>query len=241
MSGHSKWNNIKNKKGKEDARRGKIFTKLARQITVAAKEGGLDPDYNPSLKVAIDKAKAENMPNDNIDRAIAKAGGGDNDDNFEEIVYEGYGPGGVAVMVHCLTDNRNRTAPEVRHIFDKYAGNLGQPGCVSFMFDKKGSLGVLKEGLDEDEFTLIAIDAGAEDVVDRGEAFEIVTEPEDYHNVRKALEDEGHSFIESDITYIPQTETALDDEEDIKNMEKLVDALEDNDDVTDVFTSWERD
>ncbi len=144
-------------------------------------------------------------------------------------------------MVHCLTDNRNRTAPEVRHIFDKYAGNLGQPGCVSFMFDKKGSLGVLKEGLDEDEFTLIAIDAGAEDVVDRGEAFEIVTEPEDYHNVRKALEDEGHSFIESDITYIPQTETALDDEEDIKNMEKLIDALEDNDDVTDVFTSWERD
>ena len=195
MSGHSKWNNIKNKKGKEDARKGKIFTKLARQITVAAKEGGLDPDYNPSLKVAIDKAKAENMPNDNIERAIAKAGGGDNDDNFEEIVYEGYGPGGVAVMVHCLTDNRNRTAPEIRHLFDKFAGNLGQPGCVSFMFDKKGSLGVLKEGLDEDEFTLIAIDAGAEDVVDRGEAFEIITEPEDYHNVSYIRFNEGVTFI----------------------------------------------
>ncbi|MBU5670040.1 YebC/PmpR family DNA-binding transcriptional regulator [Peptoniphilus sp. MSJ-1] len=241
MSGHSKWNNIKNKKGKEDAKRGKIFTKLARQITVAAKEGGLDPDYNPSLKVAIDKAKAENMPNDNIDRAIAKAGGADSDDNFEEITYEGYGPGGVAVMVKCLTDNRNRTAPEIRHAFDKYSGNLGQPGCVSFMFDQKGQLGVEKEGLDEDEFTLSAIDYGAEDVIDRGEAFEILTSVDDYHNVRKSLEDDGYSFIESDITYIPQTTASLTDEEDIKNMEKLIDVLEDNDDVQDVYTSWERD
>lgn len=241
MSGHSKWNNIKNKKGKEDAKRGKIFTKLARQITVAAKEGGLDPDYNPSLKVAIDKAKAENMPNDNIDRAIAKAGGADSDDNFEEITYEGYGPGGVAVMVKCLTDNRNRTAPEIRHAFDKYSGNLGQPGCVSFMFDQKGILGVLKEGIDEDEFMLQAIDYGAEDVVDMGEGFEVRTSVEDYHNVRKLLEDDGYSFIESDITYIPQTTASLTDEEDIKNMEKLIDVLEDNDDVQDVYTSWERD
>lgn len=241
MSGHSKWNNIKNKKGKEDAKRGKIFTKLARQITVAAKEGGLDPDYNPSLKVAIDKAKAENMPNDNIERAIAKAGGADSDDNFEEITYEGYGPGGVAVMVKCLTDNRNRTAPEIRHAFDKYSGNLGQPGCVSFMFDQKGQLGVEKEGLDEDEFTLSAIDYGAEDVIDRGEAFEVLTSVDDYHNVRKSLEEDGYSFIESDITYIPQTTASLTDEEDIKNMEKLIDVLEDNDDVQDVYTSWERD
>jgi len=241
MSGHSKWNNIKNKKGKEDAKRGKIFTKLARQITVAAKEGGLDPDYNPSLKVAIDKAKAENMPNDNIKRAIEKAGGADSDDNFEEITYEGYGPGGVAVMVKCLTDNRNRTAPEIRHVFDKYNGNLGQPGCVSFMFDQKGILGVLKDGIDEDEFMLQAIDYGAEDVVDMGECFEVRTSVEDYHNVRKSLEDDGYNFVESDITYIPQTTAELSEESDINNMEKLIDALEDNDDVQDVYTSWERD
>ncbi len=242
MSGHSKWNNIKNKKGKEDAKKGKIFTKLARQITVAAKEGGSDPEYNASLKVAIDKAKAENMPNDNIDRAIKKGSGEEGSDDFEEVVYEGYGPNGVAVMVNCLTDNRNRTAPEIRHLFDKYNGNLGQPGCVSFMFDQKGVFGLLKDGIeDEDEFTLKALEYGAEDVKDMGEGYEIITSPDDYHSVRKSLEDEGYSFVESDITYIPQTTVSLTDEKDISNMEKLVDALEDNDDVQDVFTSWERD
>ncbi|MET3616565.1 YebC/PmpR family DNA-binding regulatory protein [Peptoniphilus olsenii] len=240
MAGHSKWNNIKNKKGKEDAKRGKIFTKLARQITVAAKEGGLDPEYNSSLKVAIDKAKAENMPNDNIERAIKKGSGSESSDAFEEVMYEGYGPNGVAVMVSCLTDNRNRTAPEIRHLFDKYNGNLGQPGCVSFMFDQKGVLGVLKDGIDEDEFTLEVIEYGAEDVKDMGEGFEIITSPEDYHQVRKSLEDDGYTFVESDITYLPQTTVDLTSEDDIKNMEKLIDALEDNDDVQDVYTSWER-
>ena len=239
MSGHSKWHNIQAKKGKADAARGKVFTKLGRELLIAVKEGGPDPAGNSKLKNVIAKCKAANMPNDTINNAIKKASG--SNESYEEVTYEGYGTNGVAVIVSAATDNRNRTAPDVRHLFDKYSGNLGQPGCVSFMFDKKGSLGVLKEGLDEDEFTLTAIDAGAEDVIDRGEAFEIITAPEDYIDVRKALEDAGHSFIESEITYIPQTTTELTDEEDIKNMDKLIDALEDNDDVTDVYTSWERD
>lgn len=242
MSGHSKWNNIKNKKGKEDAKKGRIFTKLGRYIMVAAREGGPDPDYNPSLKVAIDKAKAENMPNDNIERAIKKATGEGADDNFEEIVYEGYGPSGIAVMVSCLTDNRNRTAPDIRHAFDKYGGNLGQPGCVSFMFEKKGQLGILKsENMDEEEFMLTALDLGADDVIDRGDAIEVVTAPEDYHAVRKGLEEAGYEFVQSDITYIPATYTKLESESDIKNMGKLIDALEDNDDVQDVYTNWDTD
>lgn len=242
MSGHSKWNNIKNKKGKEDARKGRIFTKLGRYIMVAAREGGPDPDYNPSLKVAIDKAKAENMPNDNIERAIKKATGEGADDNFEEIVYEGYGPSGIAVMVSCLTDNRNRTAPDIRHAFDKYGGNLGQPGCVSFMFEKKGQLGILKtEQMDEEELMMEALELGADDVIDRGDAMEITTTPEDYHGVRKGLEEAGYEFVQSDITYIPATYTKLESPEDIKNMEKLIDALEDNDDVQDVYTNWDND
>lgn len=242
MSGHSKWNNIKNKKGKEDARRGKIFTKLGRYIMVAVKEGGPDPEYNAALKVAIDKAKAENMPNDNIERAIKKGSGELGQDNFEEITYEGYGPSGIAVMVKCLTDNRNRTAPEVRHAFDKNGGNLGQPGCVSFMFEKKGQLGVLKhEDVDEEEFMLLALDLGAEDVIDRYEAYEIITSPEAYEEVRDGLEENGYEFVQSDITFIPSNYTELTDEEDIKSMEKLIDTLEDNDDVQDVYTNWDTD
>ena len=240
MSGHSKWNNIKNKKGKEDARRGKIFTKLGRYIMVAAKEGGPDPEYNASLKVAIDKAKAENMPNDNIERAIKKGCGELGQDNFEEITYEGYGPSGIAVMVKCLTDNRNRTAPEVRHAFDKNGGNLGQPGCVSFMFEKKGQLGVLKhENVDEEEFMLLALDLGAEDVIDRDEAFEIITSPESYEEVRDGLEENGYEFVQSDITFLPSNYTELTDENDIKLMEKLIDTLEDNDDVQSVYYNCE--
>ncbi|MDO5715979.1 MAG: YebC/PmpR family DNA-binding transcriptional regulator [Tissierellia bacterium] len=242
MAGHSKWSNIKNKKGKEDAKRGRIFTKLGRYIMVAAKEGGADPEYNPALKVAIDKAKSENMPNDNIERAIKKGTGEGSTESFEEVTYEGYGPSGIAVMVTCLTDNRNRTAPEIRHAFDKHGGNLGQPGCVSFMFERKGQMGILKgDHVDEDELMLTAIDLGAEDVIDRGEAFEIVTEPDQYHSVRKGLEEEGFEFVQSDITYLPSNYTSLESEEDIKNMEKLIDALEDNDDVQDVYTNWDVD
>lgn len=240
MSGHSKWNNIKNKKGKEDAKKGRVFTKLGRYIMVAVKEGGPDPEYNPSLKAAIDKAKAENMPNDNIERAIKKGSGEGADSVFEEIIYEGYGPSGTAVMVSCLTDNRNRTAPDVRHAFDKYGGNLGQSGCVAFMFDKKGQLGIEKtDSIDEDELMLSAIDLGADDVIDRGEAFEVLTPPELYSQVRNGLEEQGYDFIKSEITYIPQNYTELTEEKDIVNMEKLIDILEDNDDVQEVYTNWE--
>lgn len=240
MAGHSKWNNIKNKKGKEDAKRGKIFTKLARYITVAAREGGPDPDYNASLKAAIEKAKAENMPNDNIDRAIKKASGAGDQDNFEEITYEGYGPSGIAVMVKCLTDNRNRTAPDVRHAFDKNGGNMGNSGCVSFMFDRKGQLGiVLEEGMDPDQVLLDAIDSGAEDVQILEDGIEITTEPEDFHQVYSSLGDKGYKFVISEINYIPQTTTSLSDENDIKNMRKLIDQLEDNDDVQEVYHNWD--
>ncbi len=240
MSGHSKWNNIKNRKGKEDAKRGRIFTKLGRNIIVAVREGGPDPNYNPSLKVAIDKAKAENMPNDNIERAIKKGSGEGSDANYEQITYEGYGPAGIAVMVACLTDNRNRTAPDIRHLFDKNGGNLGQPGCVSFMFDKRGQIGIEKtENIDAEDLMMHAIEYGAMDVIEREEVFEILTEPEDYHAVRSGLENEGYEFIQSDITYIPQNYSSLSDEEDIKKLEKLIDSLEDNDDVQEVYTNWE--
>lgn len=240
MSGHSKWHNIKQKKGKEDAKRGRIFTKLGKYIMVAVKEGGPDPDYNPQLKVAIDKAKAENMPNDNIERAIKKGSGADSAETYEEITYEGYGPSGIAVLVECLTDNRNRTAPDVRHAFDKYGGNLGTTGSVAFMFDKKGQIVVLSEGVDGDELMMIAIEAGAEDVIESEDAYEVLTAAEDYHKVRGALEEAGYEFVQSEITYIPQNYTKLTDPEDIKNMSKMIDMLEDNDDVQEVYTNWDR-
>lgn len=240
MSGHSKWHNIKQKKGKEDAKRGRIFTKLGKYIMVAVKEGGPDPDYNPQLKVAIDKAKAENMPNDNIERAIKKGSGADAAETYEEITYEGYGPSGIAVLVECLTDNRNRTAPDVRHAFDKYGGNLGTTGSVSFMFDKKGQIVILSDGIDGDELMMIAIDAGAEDVIEEEDAYEVITAAEDYHKVRAALEEGGYEFVQSEITYIPQTYTTLTNPDDIKNMEKMIDMLEENDDVQEVYTNWDR-
>ncbi len=240
MSGHSKWSTIKHKKGKEDARRGKVFTKLARYIMVAAKEGGGDPDYNPSLKAAIDKAKAENMPNDNIDRAIKKGTGEMGSESFEEIIYEGYGPSGVAVIVNCLTDNRNRTASDVRHAFDKFGGNLGQSGSVSFMFDRKGLLAIEKtDEIDEDELTLLAIELGAEDFISEEDGFEVITDPSSFNAVRDGLEEAGYSFIAAEITFIPQTYTALESEEDIKNIEKMIDMLEDNDDVQEVYHNWD--
>ncbi|MDR7870140.1 MAG: YebC/PmpR family DNA-binding transcriptional regulator [Tissierellaceae bacterium] len=240
MAGHSKWNNIKNKKGKEDAKRGKIFTKLGRYIMVAAKEGGPDPDYNPALKAAIDKAKAENMPNDNIERAIKKGTGELGSDNFEEIIYEGYGPAGIAVFVQCLTDNRNRTAPDVRHAFDKCGGNLGQSGSVTFMFDRKGIIAIERtDSIDEDELTMLAIELGAEDFEAQEAGFEVTTAPEDFDSVRNGLADAGYEFAMAEISYVPQTTVELTNPDDIKNMEKLIDMLEDNDDVQEVYHNWE--
>ncbi|WP_352419897.1 YebC/PmpR family DNA-binding transcriptional regulator [Proteiniborus sp.] len=240
MSGHSKWSTIKHKKGKADAQRGKLFTKLARYITVAVKEGGPDPEYNNNLKNAIEKAKEENMPNDNIERAIKKGSGDLDGANFEEITYEGYGPGGVAVFVECLTDNRNRTASDVRHAFDKFGGNLGSTGCVSWMFDRKGLLIVNRDKeVDEDELMLKAIDAGADDFSAEDEYFEIITAPESYEQVKESLKEEGYNFSTSEVTYLPQNETKLEEEKDIKNMVKLIDALEDSDDVQEVFHNWD--
>ncbi|MGO1469117.1 MAG: YebC/PmpR family DNA-binding transcriptional regulator [Tissierella sp.] len=239
MAGHSKWSNIKNKKGKEDAKRGKIFTKLGRYIMVAAKEGGPDPEYNPSLKAAIDKAKAENMPNDNIERAIKKGSGEGGLDDFEEIVYEGYGPGGVAVFTNCLTDNRNRTAADVRHIFDKFEGNLGQAGSVTFMFDRKGVIAIERDdSIDEDELTMLSIELDAEDFEVSEDGYEIITEPGQFNHVKEGLEKEGYKFAMAEISFIPQTTISL-NEEDEKNMGKLVDMLEDNDDIQEVHHNWE--
>jgi YebC/PmpR family DNA-binding regulatory protein len=242
MAGHSKWNNIKHRKGKEDAKRAKIFTKLGRNIMVATKEGGSDPEFNPALKAAIEKAKASNMPNDNIERAIKRGAGELGADNFEEIVYEGYGPSGIAVFVECLTDNRNRTAPEIRHAFDKFGGNLGQSGSVTFMFDRKGLLAIERDdSIDEDELMMLAIDLGAEDFEAEEEGFEIITEPGDFDKVRDGLAEAGYKFAMAELTHIPQTTVKLTDPDDIKNMEKLIDALEDNDDVQEVYHNWEMD
>lgn len=240
MSGHSKWSTIKHKKGKEDARRGKVFTKLARYIMVAVKDGGADPDYNPSLKAAIDKAKAENMPNDNIDRAIKKGAGEMGADIFEEIIYEGYGPSGVAVIVNCLTDNRNRTASDVRHAFDKFGGNLGQSGSVAFMFERKGLIAIERtDDMDEDELTMLAIELGAEDFSADEEGFEIITNTSDFNTIRDGLQNSGYSFAAAELTYVPLTYASLESENDIKNIEKMIDMLEENDDVQDVYHNWE--
>lgn len=240
MSGHSKWNNIKNKKGKEDAKRAKEFTKLARYIMVAAKEGGADPDYNPALKTAIDKAKAVNMPNDNIERALKKGSGEADDANYEEIIYEGYGPGGIAVFVTCLTDNRNRTAPDVRHAFDKCGGNLGNSGCVTFMFDHKGVLAVERtDSLNEDDLTMAAIELGAEDIISEEEGLEILTAVEAFSKVKDGLAEQGYRFVMAELSYLPQNMTKLSDDADRQKMEKLIDMLEDLDDVQDVYHNWD--
>lgn len=239
MAGHSKWNNIKHKKGKEDAKKAKVFAKMSRYITVAARSGGLDPEFNPELKVAIDKAKSENMPNDNIERALKKAAGDQAAADFEEILYEGYGPSGVAVMVTALTDNRNRTAPDVRHAFDKNGGNLGTTGCVSFMFDKLGTIIIEKSAkVDEDDLTLQAIDLGADDIEVLDDAYEITTSPENFLAVKNGLEEAGFEVAAGEIGYLPQNYVDLEDEEDIKKMTKLIDMLEDHDDVQEVFHNW---
>jgi len=232
--------NIINKKGKQDAKRAKIFTKHARAIAVAAKEGGGNPDYNAALKTAIDKAKADNMPNDNIDRAIAKGAGAGANENYETIVYEGYGPGGVAVIVETLTDNKNRTAGNVRYYFDKNGGNLGTSGCVSFMFDNKGQILIeASDDVSEDELMEAALEAGAEDFITEEDGYEVVTAPEDFAAVRDELKAKGYEFISADVKLIPQTTTGLTDETMLKNMNRLVDMLEDDDDVQNVYHNWE--
>lgn len=239
MSGHSKWKTIKAKKGKEDQRRASVFTKLARYITVAVKEGGSNPEFNPSLKSAIEKAKAENMPNDNIERAIKKGEGGEGDANYENVTYEGYGIGGVAVIVECLTDNRNRTASDVRHAFDKHGGNLGTTGCVSYLFDKKGFIAIENDGsVDEDTLTMDAIDLGAEDFKAYEEGYEIYTSVEDFNQVVEGLKDRGYKLSDFDISNIPQTTVKLDEEQAIK-FEKMVDELEESDDVQSVSHNLE--
>ena len=241
MSGHSKWNNIKNKKEKSDSQRAKIFTKIGREIAVAVKAGGPDLANNAKLKDVIAKAKSLNVPNDNIERSIKKAAGDGDASNYESITYEGYGPSGVAVIVETLTDNRNRTASSMRHYFDKFGGNLGQVGCVGFMFDKKGVIIIDNEEKEIDEETLMmqALDAGASDFAAEENYFEIATEPDDFTAVCDALEAEGYKFASAQVENVPQTTVTLTSEDDIKNMNKLVDALEEDDDVQDIYHNWE--
>ena len=233
--------NIINKKGKQDAKRAKIFTKHARAIAVAAKEGGGNPDYNAALKTAIEKAKADNMPNDNIERAVAKGAGAGANENYETIVYEGYGPGGVAVIVETLTDNKNRTAGNVRYYFDKNGGNLGTSGCVSFMFDNKGQILIeASDDVSEDELMEVALEAGAEDFITEEDGYEQSSAAsEDFAAVRDELQAKGYEFISADVKLIPQTTTELTDETQLKMMNKLVDMLEDDDDVQNVYHNWE--
>ena len=243
MSGHSKWHNIQKTKGAADAKRSQAFTKIAREILVAVKEGGSgDPNNNSKLATVIAKAKAVNMPNDNIKRTIDKALGAGNTDNFENVTYEGYGPNGVAVIVEALTDNRQRTAPEVRHYFDKFGGNLGAVGCVSWSFDRKGVIVIDNtEGeLDEDTVMMDALEAGAADFESDGGALEITTDPDAFNDVVKALEEKGYSFVNADIEMVPQNYVKLESEDDVKNMEKLIEFLEDNDDVQNVWHNWEQ-
>ncbi len=239
MSGHSKWNNIKKKKEKTDAAKAKVFTKIGREIAVIVKTGGANPNENSKLKDVIAKAKANNVPNENIERIIKKAAGDGEANNYEELIYEGYGIGGVAVVVETLSDNRNRTAGEMRHYFDKCGGNLGQSGSVMFMFDRKGIITIEAEGLEEDAALEAALEAGADDFNFDGDVFEITTEPNDMGAVRDALEAAGYSFLSAEVAYIPQTMTALEDEEAVTKMEKLIDMLEENDDVQAVWHNWE--
>ena len=236
MSGHSKWHNIQAKKGKADAQRGAIFTKIGREIAIAVREGGANPESNGKLRDIIAKAKANNMPNDNIQRSIKKASGELSNVVYEEITYEGYAPGGVAVIVDCISDNRNRTASDVRHCFAKYGGNLGTTGSVGFMFDERGVLVVEREpGSDEDEMMMIALEAGAEDVKVDDDVFEIVTAPNDFSTVRENLEKQGITFLSAEVAKIPQNTGAVTDPDTVLKIQKMLDLLEENDDVQNVF------
>ncbi len=239
MSGHSKWNNIKRKKEKTDSQRAKIFTKIGRELTVAVKEGGADPSINSKLKDCIAKAKANNVPNDNIERIIKKAAGDGDLNKFEAITYEGYGPSGVAVIVETLTDNRNRTAADLRHYFDKFGGNMGTPGCVSFMFNKRGVIVLEKMDLDEDKVMEDCLEAGASDFLTDDEYFIIYTEPEDCINVSEDLVKKGYNLVSIEIEMVPSTYTHVDDEQVLEKLQKLFDILEDNDDVQNVWHNLE--
>ena len=237
MSGHSKWANIKNKKEKTDAQRGKIFTKIGREIAIAVKEGGSDPSKNSKLRDVIAKAKASNMPNDNISRSIKKAAGELGSVNYEEITYEGYGPGGTAVIVEVVTDNRNRAAADVRHIFDKNGGSMGSSGCVGWMFDKRGVMIIERSAsIDEDELMMAALDAGAEDFIPQDDVYEVYTSVSDFSAVREALESAGYGFLSAELSMIPQNTVDISaDPEMVQKVERLLERLEDNDDVQEVY------
>lgn len=241
MSGHSKWHNIQKTKGAADSKRSQIFTKIAREMIVAVKQGGSgDPANNSRLATVVAKAKAANMPNDNIKRTIDKAAGSGNADAYENVVYEGYGPSGVAVIVEALTDNRNRTAPEVRHLLDKYGKGLGATGCVGWSFDQKGVIIIEREDLDEDTVMMDALEAGAEDMAAEEECFEITTDPAAFGEVLATLEGKGYAFLSAQVEMVPQTYVKLTDPDDVKDMEKLIDLMEENDDVQNIWHNWEQ-
>ena len=240
MSGHSKWHNIQAKKGKADAARGKIFTKLGRELLMAVKQGGPEPAANSKLRDVIAKCKANNMPNDTINSAIKRAAGAGNSENYEEITYEGYGPNGVAVIVNCSTDNKNRTAADVRHVFDKFGGNLGTAGCVSYMFERKGVIIIEKSSttLSEDDLMMLALDNGADNMESDEEIYEITSSPSDFSTLREALENNGLSFAEAEVQMVPSTYVNL-DENGVRRMELLLEKLDELDDVIEVFHNWE--
>ena len=240
MSGHSKWHNIQAKKGKADAQRGAIFTKIGREIAIAVREGGANPESNGKLRDVIAKAKANNMPNDNIQRSIKKASGELSNVVYEEITYEGYAPGGVAIIVDTISDNRNRTASDIRHCFAKYGGNMGTTGSVGFMFDTRGVIVVEKQpGMDEDEMMMMALEAGAEDVKDEEDVFEILTDPNEFSKVREALEKQGLTFLSAEVQKIPQNTVAVNDPETVEKIQKMLDLLEESDDVQNVYHNAE--
>lgn len=239
MSGHSKWNNIKRKKEKTDAQKAKVFTKIGREMTVVVREGGADPATNGKLRDLIAKAKANNVPNENIDRIIKKAAGSNDKNNYETIVYEGYGPNGVAVIVETLTDNRNRTASDVRHYFDKFGGNLGTTGCVSFLFEEKGIIVMDNTFTDEDKLMEDLMEAGADDYEIGEDTVEVTTAPNDLRQVRESLEAKGYSFVSAEVEQVPSTYTSLTDEDSILKMNRLLENLEDNDDVQNVWHNWD--
>ncbi|NLP34212.1 MAG: YebC/PmpR family DNA-binding transcriptional regulator [Clostridiales bacterium] len=241
MAGHSKFANIKHKKAKNDAAKGRIFTKIGREIAVAVKAGGPDPDNNSTLKDVIAKAKANNMPNDTIERSIKRAAGDANAVDYEAVTYEGYGPNGIAIIVDALTDNKNRTAANVRNAFTKGNGNVGTQGCVSFQFDRKGQIIVGKEDYEgsADDLMLLALDAGAEDFIEEDDSYEILTDPDSFSKVREDLENAGISMAQAEVTMIPQTWVELSDEQEIKSMQKILDLLDEDDDVQEVYHNWE--
>ena len=245
MSGHSKWHNIQKTKGAQDAKRAAAFTKISKEMIVAVKEGGgiADPAYNSRLATVITKAKAANMPNDNIKRVLEKAAASGSGDNYETITYEGHGPCGVAVIVEALTDNRQRTAPEVRHYFDKFGKGMGAQGCVSWSFDRKGVIIIDNEDgdYDEDAVMMDALEAGADDFNAEDNVFEITTDPDAFNDVVKALEEKNYAFVSADISLVPQTYVKLESDEDIRNMEKLLDMLDDNEDVQNTYHNWDQD